>query len=197
MVGNWQGPVGFLALGYFGIYCKIALGQLLHQEKSPLGSIAVLSYGTNALYNGKWLLALLGTQHRGRLGASLSSPPSTPVQTFNPRTLVPLPKFTERGEKLKSGSQPTETLTKHGTTVSRMSTWSRVHRPRGTSRRVSSWQAGELACPTPRPPSPAAHCSRSLSCPASSCSTPPSPSTSLPKPPDPILNSWLCGILRG
>ena len=56
--------------------------------------------------------------HRGRLGAS----PPPAVQTFNPRT-VPntLPKFTERGEKLKPGAQLTETLTQHGTTEVKLS----------------------------------------------------------------------------
>ena len=130
---GWQGPLGLLALLHYGL----DLSGSLHY-----GTMALLHYGnftlfTIALWPGLvgqfalwhlgtmakacwavrtitlWHLGHLGSSHRGRQGAS----PPPPVQTFSPRTVQPaLPKFTKRGEKLKTGAQLTETSAQHGTT---------------------------------------------------------------------------------
>ena len=114
-IALWPGLVGQFALWHHGTFTPFTIA-LWHRL---VGLHALWHYCTMAKACWAvctitlWHLGQLGSSHRGRQGAS----PPPPVQTFSPRTVQPaLPKFTKRGEKLKTGAQLTETSAQHGTT---------------------------------------------------------------------------------
>ena len=105
---GWQGPLGLLVLLH---YCTVAW------TCRAVRTLALLYYGTIA--RTCWASRTMALGPVGQLTPwQTGCQPPHHLCKHSARELCSpnLPKFTKRGEKLKTGAQPTETSTQHGTT---------------------------------------------------------------------------------